>query len=102
MPTTGVDIDQYILLILYPSIVFFLVGYVAKKRGIKKPLLYLIQSIVCFVFSISYYLYVPQNGAFGLALILGLFGILLLVLARKEKINPSEENEKEKEEKKEQ
>ncbi len=102
MPTTGVDIDQYILLIFYPSIVFFIVGYVAKKRAIKKPIIYLIQSIVCFIFSLSYYLYVPKNGAFGLALILGLFGILLLVLARKEKINPSEENENEKEEKKEQ
>ncbi len=96
MPTTaGVDIDQYILLIFYPSVVFFIVGYVAKKRDIKKPIIYLIQSIVCFIFSISYYLYVPQNGAFGLALILGLFGILLLVLARKEKISPSEEKEKE-------
>lgn len=95
MPTIGVDIDQYILLIFYPSVVFFVVGYIAKKRDIKKPIIYLIQSIVCFIFSISYYLYVPQDGAFGLALILGLFGILLLVLARKEKISPSEEKEKE-------
>ena len=51
MPTIGVDIYQYILLIFYPSIVFFIVGYVAKKRSIKKPIIYLIQSIVCFIFS---------------------------------------------------
>ena len=86
MPINGVDIDQYILLIFYPSIVFFTIGYITKKKNIKKP--------IAFVFSILYYRYIPQGGADGLSLILGLFGILLLILARKEKINPTEEEEK--------
>ena len=79
MPINGVDIDQYILLIFYPSIVFFTIGYITKKRNIKRSITYLVQAIVCFVFSIAYYLFIPQDGAFGLALILGLFGILLLI-----------------------
>jgi asparagine N-glycosylation enzyme membrane subunit Stt3 len=102
MPINGVDIDQYILLIFYPSIVFFTIGYITKKRNIKRSITYLVQAIVCFVFSIAYYLFIPQGGAFGLALILGLFGILLLILARKEKINPEEEEKEEEEEKNEQ
>ena len=40
------------------------------------------------VFSIGYYLFIPYGGALGLSLILGLFGILLVILARKEKISP--------------
>jgi uncharacterized membrane protein YfcA len=97
MPINGVDIDQYILLIFYPSVVFFTIGYITKKRNIKKSIIYLVQAIVCFVFSAAYYLFIPQGGAFGLALILGLFGVLLLILARKEKINPEEvENEEKK------
>jgi hypothetical protein len=96
MPINGVDIDQYILLIFYPGIVFFTIGYITKRKNIKKPIAYVIQSIICFVFSILYYRYIPQGGADGLSLILGLFGILLLILARKEKINPTEEEEKEK------
>ena len=94
MPINGVDIDQYILLIFYPSIVFFTTGYIIKKKNIKKPIAYVIQSIICFVFSIGYYHFIPHGGADGLSLILGLFGILLLILARKEKINPAEEEEK--------
>ncbi|MDQ6724396.1 MAG: hypothetical protein M3Z01_09070 [Thermoproteota archaeon] len=86
-------IDQYILLILYPSIVFFPVGYITKKKNIKKSITYAIQSVVCFTFSIVYYLFIPHGEAVGLSLVLGLFGILLLILARKERINPQEEEE---------
>jgi uncharacterized membrane protein YfcA len=100
MPINGVDIDQYILLIFYPSIVFFTMGYITKKKHVKKSIIYAIQSIICFIFSIAYYLFIPQGGADGLSLILGLFGILLLILARKEKINPEEEKEQEEEDKK--
>jgi asparagine N-glycosylation enzyme membrane subunit Stt3 len=96
MPINGVDIDQYILLIFYPSIVFFTIGYITRKKNIKKSIIYSVQAIVCFIFSIAYYLFIPQGGAFGLSLILGLFGILLLILARKEKINPEEEEKEEK------
>ncbi len=92
MSHNGIDIDQYILLILYPSIAFFIIGFITKKKNIKKSITYILQSIICFIFSITYYIFVPQGGAQGLSLILGLFGVLLLVLARKEKIRPEEEN----------
>jgi peptidoglycan/LPS O-acetylase OafA/YrhL len=97
MSHNGIDIDQYILLIIYPSIVFFIIGFITKKKNIKKSITYTIQSIVCFVFSIIYYIFIPHGGAQGLSLILGLFGILLLILARKEKITPAEEEEEVKE-----
>src|SRR6188472_1035648 len=90
MAHNGVDIDQYLLLILYPSIAFFVTGFITKKKDVKKTITYIIQAIICFIFSISYYLFVPRGGA-GIALVLGLFGIMLLILARKEKINPSTE-----------
>jgi L-lactate permease len=93
MVFNGVDIDQYLLLIIYPSIAFFIVGYITKKKTIKKTLTYIFQSIICFIFSIAYYFFVPHEGAEGLSIVLGLFGVLLLVLARKEKINPSEEEQ---------
>jgi uncharacterized membrane protein YfcA len=93
----AIDIDQYLLLILYPSIVFFTIGYITKKKNVKKSITYVIQSVICFVFSITYYLFIPNDGAEGLSLILGFFGILLLILARKEKINPQEEEEEEEE-----
>lgn len=94
MSHNGIDIDQYILFILYPSIAFFITGFITKKKNIKKSITYIIQSIICFIVSITYYIIVPHGGAQGLSLILGLFGILLLILARKEKIKPAEEEEK--------
>ncbi len=96
MSHNGIDIDQYILLILYPSIAFFIIGYITKKKNIKKLITYLIQSIICFIFSIMYYFFIQHGGAQGLSLILGLFGILLLILARKEKIKPEEEEKENK------
>ncbi len=93
MSHNGIDIDQYILLILYPSIAFFITGFITKKKNIKKSITYIIQSIICFIFSITYYIFVPHGGAQGLSLILGLFGILLLILVRKEKIKPAEEED---------
>ncbi|HEY0579563.1 MAG TPA: hypothetical protein VGC75_02545 [Candidatus Nitrosocosmicus sp.] len=96
MSHNGIDIDQYLLLILYPSIVFFTIGYITKKKNVKKSITYVIQSVICFVFSITYYLFIAHDGAEGLSLILGFFGILLLILARKEKINPQEEEKEQK------
>jgi peptidoglycan/LPS O-acetylase OafA/YrhL len=93
MPHNGVDIDQYLLLILYPSIAFFATGYLARRKNISKSNTYAMQSIICFAFSILYYFAIPHGGAQGLVIILGLFGILLLVLARKEKINPTKTEE---------
>ena len=95
MSHNGIDIDQYILLILYPSIAFFIIGYITKKKNIKKSTTYVMQSAICFVFSITYYTLIPHGGAQGLSIILGLFGVLLLILARKEKIRPEGEEESE-------
>jgi L-lactate permease len=100
MSHNGIDIDQYILLILYPSIAFFIVGFITKKKNIKKSITYIVQSLICFIFSSTYYIFVPHGGAQGLSLILGLFGILLLILARKEKIKPAEEEDEKKDENK--
>jgi asparagine N-glycosylation enzyme membrane subunit Stt3 len=93
MPHNGVDIDTYLLLIIYPSIAFFSMGYITKKKNIQKFITYVLQSIICFSFAIVYYLFIPNGGAQGLEIILGLFGILLLILARKEKINPTKEED---------
>ena len=92
-------IDQYILLILYPSIVFFPVGYITKKKNIKKSITYAIQSVVCFTFSIVYYLFIPHGEAVGLSLVLGLFGILLLILLEKKKSILRKKKKKREEEK---
>ena len=88
MSHNGIDLDQYILLIIYPSIAFFAIGFITKKIDLRKTITYALQAIICFGFSIGYYLFIPYGGALGLSLILGLFGILLVILARKEKISP--------------
>lgn len=90
MSHNGVDIDQYILLIIYPSIAFFASGFITRKIELKKSATYLIQALICFTFSLAYYLLIPYGGALGLSIILGLFGFMLIVLARKEKISPSD------------
>lgn len=92
MSHNGVDIDQYILLIIYPSIAFFATGFITRKIELKKSITYSIQAIICFGFSIAYYFLIPYGGALGLSIILGLFGFMLLVIARKEKISPSDSN----------
>ena len=92
MSHNGVDIDQYILLIIYPSIAFFATGFITRKIELKKSITYSIQAIICFGFSIAYYVLIPYGGALGLSIILGLFGFMLLVIARKEKISPSDSN----------
>ena len=98
MSHNGIDIDQYILLIIYPSIAFFAIGFITRKIDLRKTITYALQAIICFCFSIGYYIFIPYGGALGLSLILGLFGILLIILARKERISPvttaEEEHEK--------
>ena len=89
MPHNGVDIDQFILFAVYPTAVFFAIGLVAKKRNLSDVLKYLLQGITCIVFSVIYFVGVPRGGADGLAIILAMFGILLLFMARKQKIQPA-------------
>ncbi len=88
MSHNGIDIDQYILLIIYPSIAFFAIGFITRKIDLRKTITYALQAIICFCFSIGYYIFIPYGGAQGLSIILGLFGILLIFLARKERISP--------------
>jgi hypothetical protein len=88
MSHNGIDIDQYILLIIYPSIAFFAVGFITRKIDLRKTITYTLQAIICICFSIGYYILIPYGGAQGLSVILGLFGILLIILARKERISP--------------
>jgi hypothetical protein len=82
----GIDIDQFILLTIYPAAVFFAIGYVAKKTKMQAARSYFLQAVTCIAFAIAYVFAVPNGGAQGLAIVLGMFGALLLFMARKQKI----------------
>lgn len=91
MPHLGIDIDQYILLTIYPAAAFFVIGYIAKKTHMHPGMSYFIQAITCIAFAVAYIFVVPNGGAQGLAIVLGMFGMLLLFMARKQKIQRQEE-----------
>ena len=82
----GIDIDQFILLAIYPAAVFFAIGYAAKKGKLKPLLSYVMQAATCFGFAIGYLVLVPNGGAQGLAIVLVMFGGVLLLMARKQGI----------------
>ena len=88
----GIDIDQFILLTIYPAAVFFAIGYVAKKTKMQAAKSYLLQAVTCIAFAITYVFAVPNGGAQGLAIVLGMFGVLLLFMARKQKIEQPQQN----------
>ena len=89
MTHNGIDIDQYILLTLYPIIIIFGLGLAGKKKKeLRQSTTYLLQASTCIIFSIAYFLVVPDGAAIGLAIVLALFGILLLFIARKYIIHP--------------
>jgi predicted Kef-type K+ transport protein len=87
----GVDIDEFILLTVYPIIAFFAIGFLAKKIKLGEAWGYLFQGISCLLFAVSYVFMIPRGGAQGLAIVLILFGILLLLMARKQKISPKDQ-----------
>ena len=91
MPHNGVDIDEFILLTVYPIIAFFAIGFLAKKIKLGEAWGYLFQGISCLLFAVSYVFMIPRGGAQGLAIVLILFGILLLFMARKQKISPKDQ-----------
>ncbi len=93
MTHNGIDIDQYILLTLYPTIIIFGLGFAGKKKKSRQSFTYLLQGLICIIFSISYFLLVPNGAALGLVIVLALFGILLLFVARKYTIHPEGEQE---------
>ena len=87
----GIDIDQFILLTIYPAAAFFAIGYIARKTKLRQMKSYLLQALTCIAFSIAYFVAVPNGGAQGLAIVLGMFGGLLLFMARKQKIQQPEQ-----------
>lgn len=91
MGHNGIDIDQFILLTIYPAAVFFAIGFIAKKTKMQAAKSYLLQAITCIAFSIAYFVAVPNGGTQGLAIVLGMFGALLLFMARKQKIQQPEQ-----------
>ena len=82
----GIDIDQFILLTIYPAAVFFAIGYIGKKIKMLPLHSYLLQAATCFSFAVGYLALVPNGGAQGLAVVLIMFGGVLLFMARKQGI----------------
>ncbi len=83
MTHNEIDFDQYLLLIVYPSIVLFSAGFVAKKIGLKIYFRYLVEAIVCISFSMIYYFALPNGGAYGLVVVLLLSGVFLLYMTKR-------------------
>ncbi len=92
MTHNGVDIVNFVLYTIYPTAAFFIVGFIAKKTGMRQIYTYLIQAMICFAFSVAYFIMIPLGGADGLAIILALFGGLLLFMARKQKIQQEQQS----------
>jgi len=90
LPHNGIDIDTYILLTIYPIVSFFAIGYVGRKFNLNEALKYFFQGVSCLLFALFYIVMIPRGGAQGLAIVLILFGILLLFMARKHKISPED------------
>ncbi|MGI0023418.1 MAG: hypothetical protein ACRD9Q_11240 [Nitrososphaeraceae archaeon] len=91
MPHNGIDIDTYILLTIYPIISFFAIGFVGRKLNLNEALKYFFQGVSCLLFALLYIVMIPRGGAQGLAIVLILFGILLLFMARKHKVSPKDQ-----------
>jgi hypothetical protein len=91
LPHNGIDIDTYILLTIYPIISFFVIGFVGRKFNLNEALKYFLQGVSCLLFALFYIVMIPRGGAQGLAIVLILFGILLLFMARKHKVSPKDQ-----------
>jgi hypothetical protein len=91
LPHNGIDIDTYILLTIYPIISFFVIGFVGRKFNLNEALKYFFQGVSCLLFALFYIVLIPRGGAQGLAIVLILFGILLLIMARKHKVSPKDQ-----------
>jgi hypothetical protein len=88
----GIDIDLYILLTIFPAAAFFSIGFIAKKTNMRQALSYLLQAATCFAFATAYFLVVPNGGALGLAIVLAMFGTVLLFMAKKQSIQQQEQS----------
>ena len=83
MTHNGIDIDQFILLTVYPTITFFVIGVIAKRLDLSESLKYGMQALSCIVFAFFYFIAIPNGGAHGLAAVLIIFGGILFLMARK-------------------
>jgi uncharacterized protein (DUF58 family) len=63
----------------------------------RESLKYALQALICIIFSIVYFVVIPNGGAQGLALVLAILGVILLIMAKKYIVHPLEEEEKESE-----
>ena len=88
------DIDQYILFTIYPAAAIFGLGFLARKARFGEILKYTLQGCASITFSLLYFFTVPDGGAQGLAIVLFIFGVLLLFLARKHIVHPEIEDHK--------
>lgn len=93
MTHNGIDIDQFILLTIYPTVTFFIIGLIARKFRISEPLKYASQAASCIIFAIAYIVAVPNGGAHGLAAVLILFSGILFLMARRYIMHPRGEEE---------
>ena len=93
MTHNGIDIDQFILLTIYPTVTFFIIGLIARKFGFGEPLKYASQAASCIIFAIAYIVAVPNGGAHGLAAVLILFSGILFLMARKHIMHPTDGKE---------
>ncbi len=93
MSHNGIDIDQFVLLTIYPTITIFVVGLIAKKISLSEPIKYASQASICIIFAAIYLMTVPNGGAQGLAIVLILFGAVLFMMARRYITNPKDSEE---------
>ena len=94
MTHNGIDIDQFILLTIYPTITFFIIGIIARRISLRESKKYALQASSCIIFAGIYFLAIPNGGAQGLAVVLILFGAVLFLMARKYVLYPNEEEER--------
>jgi hypothetical protein len=87
----GIDIDQFILLAVYPTITFFIIGIISKRLSLGDPLKYAIQASNSIIFAVVYFIAIPNGGAQGLAIVLILFGGVLVLMARKSLVHTKED-----------
>lgn len=90
MTHNGVDIVDFVLYAIYPFAAFFAIGLIARKTHLRPLYTYILQAAVCFAFAGAYFL-IPQGGGEGLAIVLVMFGGLLLIMARRQRIHPAEQ-----------
>ncbi len=69
----------------------FGIGFIAKRFKLRESLKFVFQASASIIFSIIYFEAVPDGGAEGLAVVLLIFGVLLLFMARMYIIHPESE-----------